>query len=161
MARQVAGLGRNNRVALVFGPEDRGLSNDELRLCHSVVNIPTSDDFRSLNLSHAVMILCYELFVATAPPRAAFQPRLASSGELEGMYGHLKDVLTRIGFINKQNPEYWMLHVRRLLSRVQLHSREVKIIRGICRQIDWAVGQPGPDPSRHSAAPPKRPVDPK
>ncbi len=150
MARQAADLSRNNRIALLFGPEDKGLSNDELRLCQSVVHIPTSEAFRSLNLSHAVMILCYELFMATEGAPAAFRPRLASSAELEGMYGHLRDVLTRIGFINTQNPEYWMLHVRRLFSRVQLQAREVKIIRGICRQVDWAVGRPGPDPGRNS-----------
>lgn len=151
MALRMTDLSRNNRIGLLFGPEDKGLSNEELRLCQTIVNIPTSEDFRSINLSHAVMILCYELFVAAAAPPPAFRPRLASSAELEGMYGHLREVLTRIGFINKQNPEYWMLHVRRLFSRVQLHAREVKIVRGICRQIDWATGRPGPDPGRRAA----------
>jgi tRNA/rRNA methyltransferase len=159
MARQVADLSQDNRVALLFGPEDKGLPNDALRLCQTIVNIPTSEAFRSLNLSHAVMILCYELFVATTAPPAAFRPRLASSAELEGMYGHLRDVLTRIGFINTQNPEYWMLHVRRLFARVQLRAREVKIIRGICRQVDWAVGQPGPDPGRNSGGRLRRPPE--
>lgn len=151
MALRMCDLSRNNRIALLFGPEDKGLSNEELRLCQTVVNIPASEAFRSINLSHAVMILCYELFVAAMEPPPAFRPRLASSAELEGMYGHLRDVLTRIGFINRQNPEYWMLHVRRIFSRVQLQAREVKILRGICRQIDWATGRPGPDPGRRAA----------
>jgi tRNA/rRNA methyltransferase len=160
MARQMTDLSRNNRIALLFGPEDKGLSNEELRLCQTIVNIPTSEDFRSLNLSHAVMILCYELFLASVPSPAVFRPRLASSAELEGMYGHLRDVLTRIGFINRQNPEYWMLHLRRLFSRVQLQAREVKIVRGICRQIDWAVGHPGPDPGRHAGEAARQPAAP-
>jgi len=57
------------------------------------------------------------------------------------MYAHLKDILTRIGFLNPENPEYWMMHIRRFLSRTKLFSRDVKIIRGICRQIDWSLGQ--------------------
>jgi tRNA/rRNA methyltransferase len=57
------------------------------------------------------------------------------------MYGHLKDVLLRIGFINPQNPEHWMLNIRRFLSRFPLRAREVKVIRGICRQMDWYAGR--------------------
>jgi tRNA/rRNA methyltransferase len=57
------------------------------------------------------------------------------------MYDHLKDVLMTIGFINPQNPEHWMLNIRRFLSRIPLRAREVRIIRGICRQIDWYTEQ--------------------
>ncbi|MBN2126737.1 MAG: RNA methyltransferase, partial [Deltaproteobacteria bacterium] len=92
-------------------------------------------------LAQAVMILCYELFLAGREPARESVPRLANRFELEGMYGHLKDVLTKIGFINPQNPEHWMLNVRRFLSRLPLRAREVRIIRGICRQIDWYTGR--------------------
>ena len=140
MAEQMTGLSQNNEIALLFGPEDRGLTNDELRFCQTVVTIPTSG-FKSLNLSHAVMVLCYELFIARlAQDKAAtagIAPKLAGSRELEAMYLQLKETLRAIGFLNPENPDYWMMHIRRLLARTTLQAREVKIIRGICRQIEW------------------------
>ena len=137
MAGRIVELSQQNEIALVFGPEDTGLSNDDLRLCHMLVTIPTSE-FKSLNLSHAVMIICYEIFAArTEPSVRTHVPRLATSGETEEMYAQVKQLLTKIGFLNPQNPEYWMLHIRRFLSRTTLLAREVKIIRGICRQLDW------------------------
>jgi tRNA/rRNA methyltransferase len=151
---------QKNRAAIVFGPEDRGLSNEHLRYCHTIANIPTAD-FSSLNLAQAVMIFCYEMFCASQVPGEKSEPRLANRFELEGMYDHLKDVLEKIGFLDPQNPEHWMLNVRRFLSRYPLRAREVKVIRGICRQIDWyttqldklrkekprapKTGRPGPD----------------
>jgi tRNA/rRNA methyltransferase len=140
IAEVLRDISRNNEVALLFGSEDSGLTNADLRLCQAVVAIPTAG-FKSLNLSHAVMILCYELFVAAGETPAGFHPRLASSQEVEGMYRHLQEVLSELGFLNPQNPDYWMTHIRRLLSRTTLQSQEVKIIRGICRQITWYVGQ--------------------
>jgi tRNA/rRNA methyltransferase len=140
LAQEVARLSRNNLVAIVFGPEDRGLSNDELTFCHKIATIPTAL-FSSLNLAHAVMIVCYELFQAADAPLPPQAPRLASSFELEGMYDHLSQVLMKIGFINPQNPQHWMRNVRRFFSRIELRAREVRIVRGICRQIDWYTGQ--------------------
>lgn len=142
MAEKVAAVSQENRVALLFGPEDAGLTNDELRFCHLVVNIPTAE-FKSLNLSHAVMILCYEIFAYRSSAEGRFVPKLASSRELEGMYGQMAELLVRIGFLNFQNPEYWMMHIRRLLSRTGLYSKEVKIIRGICRQMGWFLENRG------------------
>ncbi|MEN6508532.1 MAG: RNA methyltransferase [Smithella sp.] len=138
-AQNIAGLSQNNKIALLFGPEDTGLANDQLRLCHSVVTIPTSREFTSLNLSQAVMILCYEIFVASpaAATAAEASPKLALSSETEGMYRQIKDLLSGIGFLNPENPEYWMLDLRRFFARSGLLSREVKIIRGVCRQMDW------------------------
>ena len=141
MAESLIDLSRHNRVALLFGPEDTGLSNDDLRICHGLVTIPTSERFKSINLSHAVMILCYEIFTARQGDLQAFTPRLATSAETEGMYGQIKALLQKIGFLNPQNPEYWMLHIRRFFSRTRLLSRDVKIIRGICRQLDWRLDQ--------------------
>ena len=137
MAMNLIDLSQHNRVALLFGPEDTGLSNEDLRQCHGLVTIPTSERLKSVNLSHAVMILCYELFTAQRGDLEAFTPRLATVAEIEGMYEHVKGMLNKIGFLNPQNPEYWMLHVRRFFSRTRLFSRDVKIIRGICRQLDW------------------------
>ena len=136
LAQTLISLSYHNRVAVLFGPEDRGLSNDHLRLCHTIATIPTAQ-FSSLNLAQAVMIICYEIFLAGGKQNPGVSPRLANKFELEGMYGHLKDVFMKIGFIDPQNPEHWMLNIRRFLSRLPLRAREVRVIRGVCRQIDW------------------------
>ena len=140
LAADLSPVADNNHVAILFGPEDRGLSNEHLRYCHTIATIPTAS-FASLNLAQAVMIVCYELFLAKSVPSEENLPRLANRFELEGMYEHLADVLLRIGFINPENPEHWMLNVRRFLSRLPLRAREVRIIRGFCRQIDWYTEQ--------------------
>ncbi len=140
LAHDLISISQNNRVGILFGPEDRGLSNEHLRYCHSIAMIPTAQ-FSSLNLAQAVMIVCYEIFVASEDKATKFTPRLADKFELEGMYEHLKDVCMKIGFINPQNPEHWMLNIRRFLYRLPLRAREVKIIRGMCRQIDWYTEQ--------------------
>jgi tRNA/rRNA methyltransferase len=137
IAEQVVNISRKNKVALLFGPEDTGLSNDELRLCHAVATIPTARDLKSINLSHAVIILCYEIFVASITASEEIIPKLALAKETEGMYGQIKALLADIGFLNPENPDYWMMHLRRLFNRAGLLSREVKIIRGICRQLEW------------------------
>jgi len=136
IAGHIADICENNQTAVLFGPEDRGLTNEDLRLCHALVHIPTAD-FSSLNLAQAVMVLCYEIFIASSTAKPEFTPRLASRRELDNMYDHLKEVLIRISFINRQNPEYWMNNLRRFFSRLELRAKEVSIIRGICRQIDW------------------------
>jgi tRNA/rRNA methyltransferase len=140
LASDLLGISRNNHIAILFGPEDRGLSNDQLRYCHTIATIPT-DRFSSLNLAQAVMIICYELFLAGGEKPLESPPRLADKFELEGMYEHLKTVFMKIGFINPQNPEHWMLNIRRFLSRRPLRAREVRVIRGVCRQIDWYTDQ--------------------
>lgn len=138
-AKTIADRSQKNKIALLFGPEDTGLANDQLRLCNAVVTIPTSRAFTSLNLSHAVMILCYEIFIAAsgAIEKNDVTSKLARSEELEGMYGQIKTLLADIGFLNPENPDYWMMHLRRFFSRAGILSREVKIVRGICRQLQW------------------------
>ena len=140
LARDLIPISKKNMIAILFGPEDRGLSNDQLRYCHTIVTIPTAN-FSSLNLAQAVMVLSYEIFLAEQEPSSESVPRLANKFELEGMYEHIKDVCMKIGFIDLQNPEHWMLNIRRFLSRFPLRAREVRIVRGICRQIDWYTGQ--------------------
>jgi tRNA/rRNA methyltransferase len=140
LAENLTPISQENRIALLFGPEDSGLSNEHLRYCHTITTIPTFE-FSSLNLSQAVMIICYEIFLAGNGPAERSVPRLADSFELEGMYDHLNSVLMKIGFLNPQNPEHWMLNIRKFLSRFGLRAREARIIRGICRQIDWYTSQ--------------------
>lgn len=140
LAGELIGISQHNKVAILFGPENRGLSNEQLRYCHTIVTIPTAR-FSSLNIAQAVMIICYEIFLAGSSKPLQTPPRLANKFELEGMYRHLQDVFLKIGFINPQNPEHWMLNIRRFLSRIPLRAREVKVIRGVCRQIDWYTEQ--------------------
>ncbi len=136
LAEKLICLSQTNRIAMVFGPEDKGLSNEDIRFCHSLVTIPTAE-FSSLNLAQAVMLLCYEIFSAGREQEIESLPRLATRHELDGMYDQLKDILVRINYINPENSDYWMNRVRRFLTRMQLRAREVSVIRGVCRQIDW------------------------
>jgi len=140
VAEALVNISQNNQVGILFGPEDRGLSNRELRHCDALVTIPTAT-FSSINLAQAVMILAYEIFLASTDQPKAFVPRLANRDELEAMYEHLTETLAKINFINPENPDYWMTSVRRFLSRIGLRAREVKLIRGICRQINWYVDE--------------------
>ncbi len=140
LAKELIPVSQKNLVAIMFGPEDRGLSNDQLRYCHTLSTIST-ERFSSINLAQAVMIICYELFAAKRDTPPEPLPRLPNSFELEGMYDHLKGVLMKIGFIDHQNPEHWMLNIRRFFSRLPLTAREVRVVRGICRQIDWYTDQ--------------------
>jgi tRNA/rRNA methyltransferase len=136
LAEKLFSLSEQNRVAIVFGPEDRGLTNVDIRLCHMLVNIPTAK-FSSLNLAQAVMLMCYELFRYSTDEPKDFAPRLANRHELDAMYAQLKDVLIRISYINPDNPDYFMNSFRHFFTRLKLRAKEVSIIRGICRQIDW------------------------
>ena len=129
-------ISQENRIAILFGPEDRGLTNVDIRFCDILVNIPTAE-FSSLNLAQAVMIICYELYSFGCGKPGEFAPRLANRYELEAMYAQLKDVLIRVSFINPDNPDYFMNNLRHFFSRLQLRAKEVRIVRGICRQIIW------------------------
>jgi tRNA/rRNA methyltransferase len=136
-AGQVLSLAGENRVALLFGPEDRGLSNHELRLCHALVRIPTAQ-FASLNVAHSVMVLCYELHSASLAPAKGSKPAaLATMEDLEQMYSHLQGTLTKISLIHPRHVDHGMMKVRQSLSRVGLRVSEVQLIRGLCRQIEW------------------------
>jgi tRNA/rRNA methyltransferase len=139
LAVRLLEISAENEVALLFGPENFGLTNEELPFCHALVHIPTAV-CSSLNLAQAVMVLAYEIFTAGGEnPR--FAPRLANSAELESMYAMLQETLVKINFISHQNPEHWMFNVRRLFARHGLLAREAQVIKGICRQIDWYVGK--------------------
>jgi tRNA/rRNA methyltransferase len=140
LAETLVAIAAQNRIAFVFGPEDRGLTNADIRFCHTLVTIPTAD-FSSLNLAQAVMIVCYELFRFSTDEPKDYIPRLANRHELDAMYAQLKDVLMRVSFINPENPDHFMDNLRHFFTRLQLRAKEVRIIRGICRQIDWYGGK--------------------
>jgi tRNA/rRNA methyltransferase len=127
-----------NRVALLFGPEDCGLTNDQLKFCNSVACIPTAD-FSSINLAQAVAILSYELYTGVGQFQSESAgkpcPKLAQSGELEGMYDQIELTLHKMDFLKEMDYGHWMHNIRNFLGRVGLRSREVKFVRGFCRQV--------------------------
>lgn len=140
MAQLVIPQLTTNQVALLFGPEDKGLSNDDLKYCEMTVTIPTAG-FSSLNLAQAVAILCYELHTGLQASLACGplhpEPKLAETRELEGMYRHLEKTLCRIGFLQPDKHDYWMRNIRQFLGRLELRAKEVRLIRGLCRQFLW------------------------
>ena len=125
-----------NRVAIVFGNEVNGLENDDIALCHELMSIPSSNAFPSLNLSHAVMVVAYELFVAAQARLPSSDRILALSGELENFYEHLQKSLQDVGFIDKVHPEHMMFSLKQLFGRARLDSRDVSILRGILSQME-------------------------
>lgn len=133
---------KNNKVALLFGPENRGLTNDDLKYCQTTVTIPTAD-FSSLNLAQAVAILCYELYwgIMYSGKKLHPSPKMATSHELEGMYEHVEKLLSRIGFLRTDDSSYWIRNIRNFLGRVGLRAKEARIIRGFCRQFLWYEDQ--------------------
>jgi len=147
VASELLKFAPHNHVALVFGSEDRGLTTDEIRYCHWLVRIPTAA-FSSLNLAQAVMIMSYEVYLASLTPPEEVIPRLATSQELELMYEKVKDILIKISFIQPENPDHWLMNIRRFFSRIGLRSTEVNLIMGICRQVSW-YGKPRPQGRVH------------
>lgn len=154
-------LGEGGRVALVFGPEDRGLTNAETSLCDRLVMIPAHPDCTSLNLSQAVLILLYECFqgslAAPFEPKGPPGERDASFEEREALFDSLKGALADIGYLKDQNQDYWMLPVRRFFGRFRLKRNEFNLLMGVCRQVRWVAGQAtGRGPSG-DGGPPVRP----
>ena len=140
MAEKVLSLVPANRVAIVFGREDSGLTNDELELCDDAVSIPASSEMMSLNIAQAVMIIAYELFCrAESQGPAAAGDRLAPSGQQQEMYDHLRTLLVDIGFLNPHNPDIALGKIKRLLTRAGLTAKDVRLLRGIVRQLQWYV----------------------
>lgn len=136
-------LHEGGSAALVFGPEDRGLTNEETSLCDQLVMIPASPDCTSLNLSQAVLILLYECYqLALSKPFEPSGPpteRDASFEERQALFANMQEALTAIDFLKDQNPEYWMLPVRRFFSRFRLRRNEFNLLMGICRQVRYVA----------------------
>jgi tRNA/rRNA methyltransferase len=130
-------------VGILFGPEDKGLTNEDLAPCQALVTLPTHEGLRSLNLAQAVMVFCYELFVASFAlaekgSEASVQGiKFAEFKKVEGMYAHLEELLLKIGFLDENNPKRIMHTLRRIFGRAGLSDRDVAILRGIFRQLEW------------------------
>lgn len=144
-ASRIVGEAREGHdVALVFGPEDRGLTNAEIELCTHLVSIPTAQSNVSLNLAQAVLLILYACLQEARARPSAFPrgPRaeFVNHEEQEALFGALKRLLTDIDFIPRENPDYWMLRLRRIWHRMGLHREEYAVLMGICRQMQWALG---------------------
>jgi tRNA (cytidine32/uridine32-2'-O)-methyltransferase len=153
-------LEAGNGAAIVFGPEQSGLTNEALGLCTAHVQIPTQPDFSSLNLGMAVQVLCYELRMTALarrfprqklragepavarqarPGRAdAARPRLATAAELESFHEHLERVLTEAGFLRDEHPRQLKLKLRRIFHRASLDKNDIDILRGVLTALDPA-----------------------
>ncbi|PKN07700.1 MAG: rRNA methyltransferase [Deltaproteobacteria bacterium HGW-Deltaproteobacteria-8] len=140
-------LAEGGRVALVFGPEDRGLTNEQTTLCDQLVMIPAHPDCTSLNLSQAVLILLYECFQASLAepfePKGPPNERDATFEERDALFDNLQAALSDIGYLKDQNQDYWMLPVRRFFGRFRLKRNEFNLLMGVCRQVRWVAARAG------------------
>lgn len=128
------------KVALIFGPEDNGLTNEDLALCTQIIQIPTTEAYTSLNVAQAAMICCYELFVAGGSYEPPLEKSPEASSELrERMFMLWREVLLRVGFMKEDNADHMMLGLRRVMGRGALTVDDVHIMMGIARQADWAA----------------------
>lgn len=147
VAEQCVTAHAGREIALVFGRERSGLTNEELGRCNYLLHIPTNPDFSSLNLGAAVQVVSYELMVAMQQSmlpvnRSPEKPvQLAVAEDLERMYQHMQSSLEGIGFIKPHNPRHLMRRLRRLFNRVELEQVELNIIRGILTAIDEQAGR--------------------
>lgn len=145
--------------ALIFGPEDRGLSNAELNYAHRCVGIPSNPAYPSLNLAQAVAVCCYELYqLAQAPvqpistlsvpsvARTDAEP-LASLDAMEQGLQHLQTLLLEVGYLHPHTVSSRMQKVRQIMLRSQLSTSELALLRGMVRQMNWALTQTSPPSS--------------
>jgi tRNA/rRNA methyltransferase len=138
VAQEMTVLSGENRVAVVFGPEDCGLSNQDLKLCQRLITIPAAAEYASLNLAQAVLLIAYELRKAAhAHPTPMAGPQFVTSADLDAMLMRLEQALITIGFIPEDLPDHIMFAFRALLGRGGVLPRELEILNGLARQIRW------------------------
>jgi tRNA (cytidine32/uridine32-2'-O)-methyltransferase len=131
-----------DRVALVMGPEQSGLTNEDLGRCQLLVHIPTTREFGSLNVAMAVQVLCYELRMemlrreAATPLAPAKREPLASASELEAFHLHMETVLSAAGFLHSDHPKQLKLKLRRIFQRAAPDRNEINILRGMLTALD-------------------------
>lgn len=146
--RRAVSEAAEHEVALVFGREDRGLTNEELQRCTFHVNIPANPDYSSLNLAAAVQVLTYEARMAAIEQQQGELPDLndwdippARHRELERYYEHLEQALVDIDFHQRDNPRQTMARLRRLYGRIRLDEKELAILRGMLTAVQRAARQ--------------------
>ena len=136
---------RHAQVALVFGRERVGLTNDELQKCHFHVSIPANPDYSSLNLAMSVQVLSYEIRMSLLSAQEASikldeqdinEVHYPKDEDIERFYQHLEQTLLQTGFINPHHPGQIMGRLRRLFTRARIEQQELNILRGILTSID-------------------------
>jgi len=142
-------------VAIVFGRESSGLTNEELSLCHDQIFIPTDPDFSSLNVASAVQVICYELRMAKLTNSAIqlkinSEDPLANADEVAGFYMHLKKTLLDLQFLDPKQPKRLMERLHLLFNRAHLTITELNILRGILRSIEIILGTRGMENKKSS-----------
>ena len=139
-AGKIAMLSQKHRVGLVFGREEAGLSDVELRQCQEIASVPQVSEHPSLNLAQAVMIFGYEIFLASLGTVPKPRQNLATVHEVESILQHLSTSLDKVGFRPHQgDPESFLRSLRRVLGRAPLEKRDVNVLHRICQQIDYYV----------------------
>lgn len=138
---------RPGRVALLFGSEKTGLSNEEMSFCHALVKIPTSEHCPSMNLGQAVAIFCYELAcagaIASRPLRVkSHHSDTASFQSVEHVFARAANVLDHVGYLKPKSRAATLIKLRRLLLDLDLTNNDVKILGGILAQIQWKLENP-------------------
>jgi len=138
-APELAALSERGPVALVFGREDKGLLNEEVAICTHLVQIPTDEGYSSLNLAQAVLLLCYELFLAQGSFTPIEEKSDLAPGKLREQLARMwRQLLLDIGFMEPEKADHMMAGILRVFSRGALTTDDVNILLGIARQADWA-----------------------
>jgi len=126
---------QTNKVAMVFGRENSGLTNEELQRCNFLVNIPANESYSSLNIAAAIQVLCYEIhmteFLKTPLEELEAEFPLATNDDMERLYQHFETALTELEFLKPDNPKQLMRRIRRLFNRSSVDKMELNILRGI------------------------------
>jgi tRNA/rRNA methyltransferase len=137
-APEIVAAAAEGGVALVFGNETSGLSNEELGRCQRLATIPSSRDYPSLNLAAAVQIACYEVALAAhdMPPPAIRAHLPATGKDLEALFGHLEASMLSSGYLDPKRPGKLMERFRRLFGRSRLERSEVKALRGMLEAFE-------------------------
>lgn len=137
-ARHLFAAARKAPVALVFGPEDNGLSNDDLAACTQIIRIPSSRAYPALNLSQAVMLCAYELFLVGGDVEEPVESSPEATAVMrERMFALWREALLSIGFMKADKADHMMLGLRRILARSPLTEKDVRILVGMARQTRW------------------------
>jgi tRNA/rRNA methyltransferase len=136
LAERFSGLGGDQTLALVFGREDSGLTREELMLCQYTAAISTNDAFPTMNLAQSVGVFCYEL--SAVAPRPAGR-ELADAASVERLHQRARTLLLQVGFLHENNPDRIYDDLRAMTARADLDAREVTILLGIVRQVEWKL----------------------